>query len=125
MDDIYRYLKPVLGDAADFIALDRELKLKKGKILLSTPSQDDVKGEIKIGKVIHSDNETYDFGITLDQLTNHCLIAGRTGAGKTNTSFQIIKNLIEQKIPFIIFDWKKTHRNLLDIFPNVKAYCVG
>lgn len=125
MDDLYKYLKPVLGESADLLALERELRIRKGQVLLQSPSKEQAQGEITIGKVLSGNAELFDFGISKDELTNHCLIAGRTGAGKTNTSFQIIKSLVEHKIPFMIFDWKKTHRNLLSIFPNMKVFTVG
>src|SRR5260221_12808136 len=101
MEEFYKYLKPVLGNAADLLALERELKIRQGNILLDGPTREEANGQITIGKVAKGGKESYDFGISHDQLTNHCLIAGRTGAGKTNTSFQIIKNLVHQKIPFI------------------------
>jgi hypothetical protein len=125
MEDLYKYLKPVIGNAADLLALERELKIQKGEILLEPPSEEQASGEIKIGKVSQAGKDMHDFGISHDELTNHCLIAGRTGAGKTNTSLHIIKSLVEQKIPFIIFDWKKTHRNLVSIFPSIKVFTVG
>lgn len=124
MNDIYKYLRSVLGEDADLIALDRELRKHKGEILLDKPDREKINGKIRIGTITHQ-NDKYDFGISHDDLTNHLLIAGRTGAGKTNTSFQIIKNLVEQHIPFIIFDWKKTHRNLLTIFPSIRVFTLG
>ena len=125
MDDLYFRLRSVLGSTADLLALDRELRIQKGEIILDAPSRDKSEREITIGKVLHGTRSLHDFGITKEELTNHVLIAGRTGAGKTNTSFQIIKSLIREKIPFIIFDWKKTHRNLLSIFPDIKVFTVG
>jgi hypothetical protein len=125
MEDLYKYLKPVIGDAADLLALERELQIKRGQILLDVPTKQESEREIKVGKVAQGERELYDFGLSQDELTNHCLIAGRTGAGKTNTSFQIIRSLIQKQIPFIIFDWKKTHRNLLSIFPGIKVFTVG
>jgi DNA helicase HerA-like ATPase len=84
MEDLYKYLKPVIGDTADILALERELRINKGEILLEAAT-----AEIKVGKVLFK-KELYDFGISKYELTNHCFIAGRTGAGKTNTSAEVL-----------------------------------
>jgi len=84
-----------------------------------------VDGEIAIGSATTSQDKSTPFGISKDELTNHCLIAGRSGAGKTNTSFQIISSLLKEKVAFIIFDWKKTHRNLVALFPSIAVFTVG
>ena len=125
MEDIYRYLKPVVGDTSDLLALHRELSIRDGKILLDPPEKDKSDGDNRIAQVSYGDKQLHDFGISRQELTSHCLIAGRTGAGKTNTSFQIISSLVKENIPFIILDWKKTHRNLVEIFPEIKVFTVG
>lgn len=125
MQDLYKYLKSVIGETADLLALERELRIQKGEIILDIPSKEQSNGDIKIGKVGKGNTSLHDFGLSHDELTNHLLIAGRTGAGKTNTSMHIISSLIQQKIPFIIFDWKKTHRNLVSKFPDIKVFTVG
>lgn len=124
MEDLYKYLKPIIGTTADLLALDRELKTRNGEILLEQPSKEESEREIRVGK-ISQNNKEYDFGLSKDELTNHLIIAGRTGSGKTNTSFQIINSLIKNNIPFMIFDWKKTHRNLTSNFPSIKVFTVG
>ena len=35
-----------------------------------------------------------------------------SGAGKTNLTFQILRQLRERKKPFLVFDWKKNYRDL-------------
>ena len=55
MEDLYKYLRNVLGDTADLIALDRELSIRQGKILLDKPTQEQANREIKIGNVTMQD----------------------------------------------------------------------
>lgn len=45
-------------------------------------------------------------------------IFGRSGAGKTNVAFHILKQLAEKRIPFIFLDWKRTGRHLI---PGLKG----
>ncbi len=50
-----------------------------------------------------------------------------TGVGKTNLAFQILKELKRKRKPFLIFDWKKNYRDLLQLpeFRDLKVYTVG
>ena len=125
MEDLYRYLRALIGDTADLLGLERELNIRTGKIILDPPTSEEASGEIAIGKVCYGERELHQFGISRDMLTNHCLIAGRSGGTKTNTAFHIVASLMKQDIPFIIFDWKKTHRNLVSVFPSIKVFTVG
>ena len=52
---------------------------------------------------------------------------GRSGSGKTNLVFALIGNLLRNRKPFLIFDWKKNYRPLISSpsdFP-VQLYTVG
>lgn len=60
-------------------------------------------------------------------IRQHILITGMTGVGKTNLAFQILKELKRKRKPFLIFDWKKNYRDLLQLpeFRDLKVYTVG
>ena len=45
-----------------------------------------------------------DFTIDYQQLTKHCLVAGITGSGKTNTIYTILKELSKNNIPFLVIE---------------------
>jgi len=47
------------------------------------------------------------------------LITARSGAGKTTLIMQIIRQLISQKIPFLIFDFKRDYRQLIKLYSNL------
>ena len=55
------------------------------------------------------------------------LIAGMTGTGKTNLAFRILVELRKKKKPFMVFDWKKNYRDLLQLadMRDVLVYTVG
>jgi len=85
------------------------------KILLSLPPEKIAKGMIHLGTVLY-DKEKYPFGISTTELMQNMAIMGRSGAGKTNVTFQILVQLIDRKIPFVFLDWKRTARHLIPNF---------
>jgi hypothetical protein len=54
-------------------------------------------------------------------------IFGTTGSGKTNTCFMLIANLVYDNIPFLITDFKKNYRDLInsESAKDIKVYTVG
>lgn len=42
-----------------------------------------------------------------------------TGTGKTNLAFQILRELKKKHKPFLVFDWKRNYRDLLQL-PELK-----
>lgn len=89
------------------------------KILLDPPAQEHCSGEYRLGAVIYPDRPYALFGLRENEWCKHVLIAGMTGTGKTNTVFQILKEFQRKGKPFLIFDWKKNYRDLLQ-FPEFK-----
>jgi hypothetical protein len=81
-------------------------------MLLSLPPQHRSRGEFRLGSVLY-DRERWDFGLSRAELLQNMVILGRSGAGKTNTVFCILEQLIEKRIPFLFLDWKRTARHLL------------
>ena len=73
------------------------------KLLLSLPSEKKIKGSIDLGTVIY-EKEKWPFGISPNELMQNMAIFGRSGAGKTNVSFQLLIQLIQNKIPFLYLD---------------------
>ena len=87
------------------------------KLLLSLPPEKKAKGLIDLGTIIY-EKEKWAFGISKTELMQNMAIFGRSGAGKTNVSFQLLIQLLQNKIPFLFLDWKRTARHLI---PNIKA----
>jgi energy-coupling factor transporter ATP-binding protein EcfA2 len=80
---------------------------------IPSPSQEEVDGEVAIGKLAQGDFETGEFKLRKSDFTRHLAIYGQTGHGKTTLLYNIISQLIEQKIPFLYFDLKRDGRALL------------
>lgn len=87
------------------------------KLLLSLPPEKKAKGSINLGTILY-EKEKWSFGISKTELMQNMAIFGRSGSGKTNVSFQLLIQLIQNKVPFLYLDWKRTARHLI---PNIKA----
>jgi hypothetical protein len=51
--------------------------------------------------------------INIDKLSRHTFITGTTGAGKTNTTFQLLRGLWSRGIPFLVIEPAKTEYRAL------------
>lgn len=110
------------------ILAESMLDLYQDKLLLRPPEKDKASGEIKIGKVSYNNKELYDFSIKKKDLIRHVAVFGKTGSGKTNAGFHLIKGLLDENVPFMIFDWKRNFRDLLrlpEFKGKIKFYTVG
>ena len=144
VEDLCEKLKPVIGDKkanrywlmylrADYrrkkdietilnIYYSKLLKknLDDKKILLTPPPRDKAYGEYSIGQVKYNDRLLYPFGIMEQEAIQHVAVLGRSGSGKTNCINQIILNFIKKNKKFLIFDWKKNYRDLIQLIPEEK-----
>lgn len=118
------------GETNELLDILMHFELNKDyakKILLEPPKPEDCYGEYFLGYVIYPDKIYCPFGLREDEWIKHILITGMTGVGKTNLAFQILKELNRKNKPFLIFDWKKNYRDLLQLpeFKDLKVYTVG
>ena len=137
VEEICKNLRPILGKKIDslwFAYLMEDYKGKKEiedilqilyaktlnknladeRMLLVPPSKDIAFGNYILGQVIYNGKELYPFGIREEEFIQHMGIFGRSGSGKTNSVFVIILNLLKNKKPFLVFDWKRNFREILD-----------
>jgi len=99
--------KHILVTATRLLGPDWERRL-----LLPPPPRKLASGALKLGAV-HFDKELYPFGLASKELLQGLGIFGRSGAGKTNTVFVLLRELARKGIPFLFLDWKRTCRHLL------------
>lgn len=149
VEEMSKKLKPVLGSKIDKLymnytftdELDKKreigqfihaLYLKyvsqavlKEQILLEPPTKQSVQGEYPVGIINYANNDLYPFNMREQDWQRHVCITGMSGSGKTTLSFQIIRNFIVKKKPFMIMDWKKSFRPLMLIDPELILFTVG
>ena len=119
--------KKEMADTLQLIAVQLlGMDLDNPNVHLSVPSKTCIEGEYPIGSVFYAGHSLFPFGLRESEIIQHIGIFGRTGAGKTNTVFQLVKNFLDREKPFLIFDWKRNYRDLL-IYQDKKilVYTVG
>lgn len=110
------------------ILADRTAKLGyDDPIRLPPPRKSALTGKYHVGTVLYPDTPFSEFGLRNEDLVKHVLIVGITGAGKTNLSFHLLRELASKNKPFLVFDWKRSYRALKQ-FPelrNLKTLTLG
>ncbi|MFH1373243.1 MAG: DUF87 domain-containing protein [bacterium] len=100
--------------------------LAEPDVILRPPSETPT-GELTLGTIKYRDSPYGSVQITQKQLTRHMGIWGTTGSGKTNLVHILVDQLLENRIPFTLFDWKQNFRSLLKTRtdPLVLYFTVG
>jgi energy-coupling factor transporter ATP-binding protein EcfA2 len=149
VQELCRKLKPVLGGKVDrlyraYLAEDSDgradveqaLELLAAKHLgqdyeldrspFPPPSQSFAqRGQIPIGSVSYGPRKLYPFKLRADRLKEHLLICGRSGSGKTNLTFELMRGVMDQGIKVVALDWKRGYRDLLNLHPDLRVYTIG
>ncbi|MAE82140.1 MAG: hypothetical protein CMB80_05350 [Flammeovirgaceae bacterium] len=148
IEEISRKLKPLLGSKVDDLYLQYSIadsldekkeieailkalynknldELLSKEILLEPPAQEQVAGDLTIGKVTYADKELHDFKLRNEDFPRHVCISGMSGSGKTTLALNMIEQLIEQNKPFMVFDWKKSFRPLMKKDNDVAVFSIG
>jgi energy-coupling factor transporter ATP-binding protein EcfA2 len=130
----FQALKPILGPRASalehaWLTADRaeqheieivtELLARRAtterSVLLHPPTSDQADGPIRLGRILHGRNPLGHLGLTESELTQHIGVFGRSGSGKSTLCLNILLQLIDRNIPWLVFDHKRSTRSLLSI----------
>ena len=149
VDEICRKLKPVLGEQIDRLwslyqaekpqgrkwihvtllnLLERHLNqtYEEKKILLPPPPKDMCLCDYQLGWICYGENTTtLPFGLRETEWIQHLGLFGRSGSGKTNVGFLIVRQLMKKHKPFLVFDWKRNYRDLLTLCPDILVFTAG
>jgi len=114
----------------DFLQLLADKKAQidyKEEIRLPPPFKKALNGKYNLGKVVYPNQEYSEFGLRESEFIKHILIAGMTGTGKTNLSFNILRELARNNKPFLVFDWKRNYQALRQLpeFKNLRIIRIG
>jgi len=137
VEDMFKRLKPYAGKSLDvlwyeYILSDTKTQkqieavlhmlmarsfdetFEEREILLEPPQRDTAEGEYKLGMIHYGKEQFHPFGLREHEWIQHVGIFGRSGSGKTNLAYIIVLEYLKQGKKFLIFDWKRNYRDLLD-----------
>jgi hypothetical protein len=147
--ELCQKLKPILGEKvqqlfAAYCAEDEDgkkqiesyLEVLAAKHLFSgvdsiasliPPTKEQADGGYPIGTVLYNNRPLYPFGLRENEWIQHVGIFGRSGAGKTNVGFLLLRELKKKGKPVLVFDWKRNYRDLLaqPEFQDMEVYTIG
>lgn len=70
--------------------------------------------------------ETVRVKLDLESFRSHCFITGSTGSGKSNTTYRILDEMIEHKIPFLVVEPAKgEYKRYYGKLPGIHVYCTN
>lgn len=150
VQELCRKLQPILGrkvdglwrayvadsDAAGKADIEQTLELLAAKHL-GTGFQPDrspfpppskafaTSGDAPLGQVSYGNRELYPFLLRSGRLKEHILIAGRSGSGKTNLTFVLMRGIMARGTRVLALDWKRGYRDLLTLQPDLRVYTIG
>ena len=89
---------------------------------------EDIIGEktIKIGTLVSNDDSDVQIGCPLKSWTQHALVVGMPGTGKTTFSVNILTQFAKRGIPFLAIEPTKTeYRAMIDAIENLQIFTPG
>ena len=70
-----------------------------------TYNQSELRPKVDMGKIFHmGETETTSVKLDVESLSMHCFITGSTGSGKSNTSYQLLSELIKNDVKFLVIE---------------------
>lgn len=148
VEEISTKLKPILGNKIDELYFKYSLsespeeknqivqilsvlyqkylgKFLDKQVLLEPPEKSLVQGEYDLAKVVYVNKELFPFSLREQDWPRHVCISGMSGSGKTTLALNILQRFIEKDKPFLVFDWKKSFRSLINTDPSIMCFTVG
>jgi len=87
----------------------------------------DVSGDLYLGSIRYPGRSPQWLFLNSRDLVKHTGIFATTGSGKTHVAYNLLRQFVKRKIPFLVIDWKRSYRNLKSL-PDMKklmVYTVG
>ena len=82
-------------------------------------------GDVELGALAYGGRSLQPFFLKSARLKEHLLVAGRSGSGKTNLTFVLMRGIMERGIKVLALDWKRGYRDLLNLHSDLRVYTIG
>ncbi len=150
IEDVFHKLRPIRGRQLDLLwqeylvaepplrkTIEKVLRVQLAQelgetfeseqVLLKPPPEDVAKGDYSLGAVHYGTTRRHNFGLREAEFIQHVAVFGRSGSGKTNLAYLLLKGLVRAGKPFLVFDWKRNYRDLLGKreFADMLVFTVG
>src|SRR6266481_8902059 len=151
LPDLFKRLKPIYGIAIDKLWIEyqtadperrrdidelllllavRRLKTALGneRIVLEPPHPTLVsEGSFELGSIQYPGLAPFPVALRHEDLLRHIFVLGPTGTGKSTLILGLLMQLLRDKAPFCIFDFKRNYRALLALKQStqVMVFTVG
>jgi DNA helicase HerA-like ATPase len=100
-----------------------------GTVLIEPPDREVFsRGDFKLGTILYGKKKMYPMRMKKEALLMHMGIFGSSGYGKTNLSYDLIKELSEKGVPVLVFDFsKRNYKDLLStsIRDRIQIFTIG
>ena len=94
--------------------------------LFPPPPPETALGDIDLGHIRYAGKDSFPFGLRAEELLRHVGIYGSSGCGKSNGIALILDGLMKTGVPFLLCDFKRTFRGLLqDYKSQVLVFTAG
>ncbi len=100
-------------------------RLLDNGVLLEPPREELVSGKYPLATVSYAQKKLYPFALREQDWPRHVCVTGMSGSGKTTFAFNIIQNFIKKDKNFLVFDWKKSFRPLINSSPKIMCITIG
>lgn len=99
---------------------DREVRLPPSDAI-------ETNGDLYVGDIRYPGRMSQKLHIQSADLVKHTGIFATTGSGKTHVAYNLLRQFMKKKIPFLAIDWKRSYRNLKSLpdMKGLKIYTVG
>lgn len=83
--------------------------------------------QLELGRVFHMGQlEKTRVLLDLESFRSHCFITGTTGSGKSNTTYQILDEMIDHNIPFLVIEPAKgEYKRYYGALEGIHIYCTN
>lgn len=81
--------------------------------------------KIRIGAIQHMGivETSRSVDLDLDSFTSHCFVTGSTGSGKSNTTYCLLSQFIENKVPFLVVEPAKgEYKSAFGSLPGINIF---
>ncbi len=118
-----RHIDPVISLLSDRLLQN---SYREKQILLPPPEANVSVGPIKAGTVWY-DSPRGNLSLHPNELVKHTGVVGASGSGKTTFGLRLTRSLLENDIPVVVFNVKRTWRSLVEYLPRdqVRVYTLA